>query len=223
MESYDTTGPAKPGAGIHIEGFPNAVAVIGLTGPKPTRLSQLSLHFDDLLFAKSCLDALAHTTDEPMKSALWFTAINTVVKCFSKSKSRFSLSKKHVLHGEPAVAIEAFDFFHAMRNKHYAHDENAYLQSLPAAIINEKDDPDKIAKIVTLSFRADILGQENFNNLNLLVEASLKWVTEQYDAICVQLTEQLEQIDHATLLAYPHVEYAKPTLDDTAKSRNHRT
>ena len=44
---------SKTGSGLYIEGFPDAVKVITITGPDAKRVADLSLHKEDLEFADS--------------------------------------------------------------------------------------------------------------------------------------------------------------------------
>jgi hypothetical protein len=46
MESYPVSQTAT---GLHIDGFPNAVRVVRISGPKVKRLADLALHVSDLL------------------------------------------------------------------------------------------------------------------------------------------------------------------------------
>ncbi len=50
MEHFEIT---KTPEGFHIEGFPNAVKVLRIDGPKAQRLADLALHKADLDFAGS--------------------------------------------------------------------------------------------------------------------------------------------------------------------------
>lgn len=213
MEYLTISKLGGPGSGFHVEGFPGAVKVATLRGPKARRLAHLALHLNDLLSAERCLTALAKGQVEPVRSALWFTAVVEYMKCFGKSQARFSLVSDVMYAGNP-LATDAFAFFKAMRHKHYVHDENAFGQALPGAVINGPQCPHKIAKIVTLAARGDIVSQENFTNLSLLVERAQEWVTCQYDELCDSITADLECLSHDELLALADVEYQKPVLDD---------
>jgi len=55
MEHFEIT---KTNEGFHIEGFPEAVKVLGIKGPNARRLANLTLHKADLEFSLSCLDGI---------------------------------------------------------------------------------------------------------------------------------------------------------------------
>ena len=112
MEHFSITKTAE---GFHIEGFPDAVKVLRLTGPKSQRLADLALHRADLDFALECLEAINHQPEEPylMRQALWRSAVVHFMKCFGRSESRFSLDAKNVYKGD-ADASDPFEFFESL-------------------------------------------------------------------------------------------------------------
>ena len=61
---------------IHIEGFPDAVKVIRIDGPKSKRLAALSLHNTDLVIAAKCLEMINQISDSQpfLKQMLWLAA-----------------------------------------------------------------------------------------------------------------------------------------------------
>jgi len=56
---------SKTEAGLHIEGFPDAVKVVVIDGREAKRLADLALHKDDLEFADACLDAIDQAPADP--------------------------------------------------------------------------------------------------------------------------------------------------------------
>lgn len=218
MEHLTLSKPGGPGSGFHVEGFPEAVKVAALTGAKAKRIAHLVLHLGDLSFAEACLGTLATGHVEPTRSALWNAAVIHYMKCFGRSEARFQLHPGAIYRGN-AVALEAFKFFKDMRNKHFVHDENAFSQALPGAIINGPKSSYKIAKIVTFAARADILGQENFTNLRLLIEGAKAWVIREHDNLCHLVTKELEDKSHQELLALPDMAYSKPEIEDANITR----
>jgi hypothetical protein len=209
--------------GFHIEGFPDAIKVIKVTGPQAQRLSDLALHRSDLDFADECLNSInamsGHPSSEFLQQALWRTAIIHFAKCFGQSSSRGQLNYDNIYKGEPPAARAAFDFFKALRDKHVAHDENALAQSLPGALLNKGDKPYKIEKIVTLSVVVRSLDQEAYSNLKLLIEKARCSIEGQYSKLCEQLTEQLEAEDYSNLLAREELAYTAPTIDEINRPR----
>jgi len=208
-------------AGLHIEGFPDAVKVIQLKGPHAQRLSDLALHKSDLDVADACLDSLNAVPDESrvVRNALWESAIVHFSKCFGGSKARFQLSAEKIYKGEPPEAMIAFNYFKSLRNKHVVHDENAYAQSIPGAVLNKGDKKYKIEKIITLNTVANTLEQSNFNNLKLLIVKTRTWIDSEFDNLCDTLTRELEEESYEALLAREPVICRVPTVDEIGKKR----
>lgn len=217
MEYFSIT---KTADGFHIEGFPNAIKVVRVTGPKSQRLADLALHKADLDFALESLAAINQAPEEPyvLRQALWRSAIVHFIKCFGQSESRFSLDAKKVYKGDPGAA-EPFAFFESLRNKHLVHDENSFAQCLPGAVLNKPGMDHKVAKIVCLSVIGDTLSQDNYNNLHLLATRAQEWVVAQFDQLRDVLTSELEPKSHDELLAMDAITYKRPEADDVHKSR----
>lgn len=218
MENIRISKSGGPGSGFHIEGFPEAVKVAALKGARARRISHLVLHLGDLSFAEACLQILAKGQVEPTRTALWSAALIHYMKCFGQSKTRFRLDPSRVYPGN-ALALENCAFSNAMRNKHVVHDENAFLQALPGAIINGPRSSHKVAKIVTFAARADILGQDSFTNLRLLIEGAKAWVVAEHDDLCERVTKDLEGMAHQDLLALSDMAYSKPEVEDASRER----
>lgn len=217
MEHFAIT---KIGNTFQIEGFPDAVKVLKITGPKSQRLADLALHKDDLGFTLECLEALNHTPAEPyvLREALWQAAIIRYIKCFGKNESRFSLDSKTIYKANTG-ALEAFKYFDSLRNKHLAHDENSYAQCLPGAVLNKKDINPKVAKIICLSTEGITLGLENYQNLHQLAALARAWVIAQFDELCNILISELEPKAYDELLAMEGITYTPPAADDVHKAR----
>jgi len=217
MEHFSIT---KTEQGFHIEGFPDAVKVLRITGPKSRRLADLALHKADLDFALECLTAINQVPDEPyvLRQALWRSAIVHFIKCFGQSELRFSLDPKKVYKGD-AGAFEPYGYFENLRNKHLIHDDNSYAQCLPGAVLNKKGMDHKIAKIVCLSVIGDTLSQDNYSNLHLLVTRAREWVVAQFDELCDVLTAELEPKSYDELFGLDGITYAAPGADDVHRSR----
>jgi hypothetical protein len=216
MKHISIGQPGGPGTNLQFEGFPDAVKVVALTDPCASRVAHLVLHITDLRFAEECLTALAGGQAEPMRRSLWESAVVNYFKCFGSSAARFQLNAAKI-YGSNPLALENFHFFKSMRDKHFVHDENGYLQGRPGAVINGPQSAFKIAKIVTFTARADIVGQANFTNFQLLVQDAKAWAVRAHDELCDGLTVELEQRSREFLMAMPELQYRTPTLDDAAK------
>jgi hypothetical protein len=219
MEHFEIT---KTPEGLHVEGFPDAVKVLRIDGPKAQRLSDLGLHKADLDFALDCLEEINKVAEESyvLRQALWRSAVVHYIKCFGDNKSRFSLVPQTV-YKDDTGAMEPYKYFDSLRNKHLVHDANSYAQCLPGAVLNKKDLSHKIAKIVCMNVISETLAKENYNNLHLLVTRAREWVVEQFDQLCNALTAELETEPYETLLGRQGITYTFPGVDEIHKPRIH--
>lgn len=211
---------SKIESGLRIEGFPDAVKVVKISGQEAKRLADLSLHKADLEFADACLEAINQTAENPavVREALWRSAIVHFMKCFG-SGARFQLSAARIYKGEPSEALMAFEYFKDLRNKHFVHDENSYAQSIPGAVLNNGTKSYKIDKIVCFAAIGATLEQGNYGNLKLLIEKARAWVISEFDFLCERLTATLEQEDYEDLLARDAITYRVPTVEEISCNR----
>ena len=211
---------SKTEPGLHIEGFPDAVKVVAITGPDAKRVADLSLHKVDLDFADACLDAINQVPENPLvaREALWRSAIVHFMKCFGPS-ARFQLSAAKIYKGETPGAKKAFEYFEYLRNKHFVHDENSDAQSIPGAVLNNGAKSYKIEKIVCFAAFGATLEQGNYGNLKLLIEKARAWVVTEFDSLCERLTGALEQESYEDLLARDAITYRVPTVDELSNAR----
>ncbi len=205
---------------FHVEGFPDAAKVIRLDGHKAKRLADLALHRSDLAFAMACLEGINQIPAEQpvLREGLWRSAIVHLMKCYGRSDSRFSLDVKRVLNSD-LDGKEVFKFFHNLRDKHLVHDSNAYAQCLPGAILNKEGMDHKIAKIICMSFHSQTLDQSAFGNLHLLITRSMEWVVQEFDALCENLTRELESVPYQDLVKRDSVTYSPPKPEEIDKRR----
>jgi len=218
MEQFAIT---KRNGSLHVEGFPDAVRLIKLEDKKAQRISALLLHRHDLEFADECLDAINSAPAEPplVRSALWRCAIIHYAKCFGQSAARFPLAFEKIYKGEAPETKLAFDYFKNLRDKHMVHDENAYSQSIPAAVLNGGNKTYKIEKIVSLAIHGETLEQANYANLKLLIQWALKWVASEFDTCCELVTKELEAVPYEKLLKREEVTVRVPTVEEISVNR----
>lgn len=211
---------SKTEAGLHIEGFPDAVKVVTINGPEAKWLADLSLHKEDLEFADACLDAINQTPESPIvaREALWRSAIVHFMKCFGNG-ARFQLSAEKIYRGETKEALMAFEYFKGLRNKHVVHDENSYAQSIPGALLNNGTKDYKIEKIVCFAAFGATLEHGNYGNLKLLIEKARTWVISEFDSLCERLTAVLEKESYDKLLSREAITYRVPTVEDISRTR----
>jgi hypothetical protein len=197
---------------IHLEGYPNAVKVLALKGKQAKRLSDLVLHNADVDFGLQCLDALAALSEDQwvIKQALWRSAVIYAMKGYGDSGARFQLSSHKVLKGEPPEAMEVFNYFKSLRNKHFIHDENSYTQCPPGAILNPDGMSPKIVDIVCPITTAVTLVPDNVNNLRMLLSKTKEVVIQEFMELCNSFKDSLEAMPYESLYKMEPPTYKTP-------------
>lgn len=215
---------SRTDSGLHIDGFPDAVRVIALSGDAANEIADLALHQRDLTIASAALQSLNSSLIATIiQEALWTAALVHYFKCFS-SGSRNRLSMEKVYAAAPPEALEAFRYLKALRDKHLVHDVNGFSQVTAGAVIAAPGKGYKIEKIVSVTSHA-VSHDVNFGNCSLLIEDALKWVKSRYDQLCDGLTPELEGRSYEDLLASPSLsmESPQPTNEITKpRSRGRR-
>ena len=206
--------------GIHLTGYPDAVKVLKLTGPKARQLAALALHRSDLELALNILESINSFPPDmrAVRQGLWVSAIVQYFKCFGHSKARIKLEPNKIFKGDPQ-GVEVHYFNKAIRDKHITHDENAMMQSLPGAILNAPHLIRKIERVVCLSAEAETLDQQSNNNLHNLISKSLAYVIDKIDSLSDQIAEELEGQPYECLLEMDEVTLLLPSADKFHKPR----
>lgn len=202
---------------INIEGIPDAVKLIKLTCKKSQSLADFALHNHDMKFAAQYLNQVVNSNNL-VKKALWRSAINLYVKCFRPSKARGQLDSKIILRGNQD-ALRAHNYFYKLRNKHIEHDENNYAQCIVMAALNDGSKNYKVEKIVCSINIALVLNQANFDNLNLLIKDTLKYIQFEFDKLAKIITDNLENKSYEELNKQESIIYKVPTAEEVEYDR----
>jgi hypothetical protein len=206
------------GTEIKVDGLPDAIKVVQVTGKHYRQISHLVLHKSDLEFALGCLAELNNVEKPVVRDALWNSAIVAFIKCFSGNSARIRLNETKIYANEP-IGKHVFEYFKNLRNKHVVHDENSYTQCVPCAAINGGNKAYKVEKILAMSAHVETLEQPNYANLHLLVTAALAWVTRQFDELCDAVTTELEAEPYDALISRPAASFKMADVRDIHKRR----
>ncbi len=206
--------------GFKLLGFPNAEKVIALEGPDAQELADMALHKNDLDDSFKCLDCFVTQTKTSFEQSIfWKMSIIYFMKCFGKNNSRETKLDIIQILGGDSNGQEVFDYFKSLRNKNIAHDENAFSQCLPCAVINKQSLENKVAKIACLIFQAEVSSEGDVNNLRLLITKAQMFVQNRMDQLCKTLTDTLERVPHADLLRREAPVFRKPEVLDMGRKR----
>ncbi|MCW2672713.1 MAG: hypothetical protein JWP14_1302 [Frankiales bacterium] len=210
MESY---GISRGDMGLHIDGFPDAVAFVEIHGPKAKRLGHLALHLADLHLADSFAHRLLDDDhDDVLQTALWHAAIVHFCKCFGSSNGRGSLSSDKIFpSGDPR---DAYVYFDRLRDRHLVHDENDYSKALTGAVVGPSTQPYNVERVLALAVTGRTFERGVAQNLVNLIAIAVEYIEEQIESLSTLLTAELEAEGRDALLARSPVSLRVPTLDD---------
>jgi hypothetical protein len=158
---------------VHLDGFPDAVWLASTSVLLPRlsgQLADMALHQSDLRFALDCLTQIqAPSASEVVREALWQCAIVNYFKCFDEHSNARSTALKSRKVLDPGLPRQIHRNLLNLRNKYLAHDDNAWLQAKPAAVIAPRGKSYSIEKVTVTTFRSGTLDTGNFGNILLLV------------------------------------------------------
>ena len=96
----------------------------------------MTAHRLDLTFARRCLKLINETENDGIRQALWRSAATHYAKCFAQAKST---NERKPLHPDKVLergeARKIHRYFTSLRNKHFIHDVNAWLQVPAGAVV----------------------------------------------------------------------------------------
>jgi len=206
---------------LHIDGYPDAVALKQIGGQVVSELKMVTLHHSDLSFCQEALAEISRLDSEKQRlltDALWIASIARYFKCFGKSKSRTHLSSKEVLKGHVG-AEDVFSYFKALRDKHIIHDENPYSQAFVGVALNRRETRFKIADIISVAINAFTVDDDHFVQFSKLVGVTLAWVKDKRDELHNRLGKMYEQWNYEDLLGLPDIKYTAPTSKEVRIKR----
>lgn len=198
---------------LHIEGYPDAVALKRIDTPIARQLQSIALNQSDLMFCRDALKEITRLKRAESKVAvegLWIAAIARYFKCFGGNKSRSQLSAKAILKGYPG-ADTVFVYFQDLRDKHIVHDENSLTQAFVGVVVNDVGAPYKVADIISLAINAFTVDDAHLTQLIQLVDVTLSWVDAKRDELHHKLGHEYEQWSRQELLALPDIQFTAPT------------
>jgi len=211
----------KEGGRLHIEDYPDAVALKRIDDPAARQLQAMTLHHADLSFCQQALAEVARldrSQQTLLAEGLWIAAIARFFKCFGKNKARTQLSAKKILR-DFVGAGAVFAYFEALRNKHIIHDENPYSQAFTGVALNAREAEYKVADIIAMAFNAFTVDDDHLVQFRQLVDVTLLWVAAEREELHNLLGKAYEQTLYDELLALPDITFTVPGSKQVDKHR----
>lgn len=161
---------------IHIDGYPEAAALVKFPPPLGKRLADLRLHEHDLAIAEQAMQhygALRDVSPEAAE-AIWTAALVKFYSCFGRNSVSRPLSKD-MYKGQPN-ALEAFEHLKEIRNRCVVHNENALTYTTTGIVL---DVTGGVVDVLSLGARAVIQHEATSQNLYELIAHAQKAVAAQ--------------------------------------------
>lgn len=208
---------------LRIENYPTAAHVGVASGELAEELRDLYLARSDLQATHQWLVIMASlptTTKsfDDIHEALWIASITTYFKCFAQGVRKTKLKKEDIYVDRPE-AIELFDYFLDLRNRHLAHDVNAFIQCAVGVVVNPDGNPQKIADAIAIPFRVVTARPDFLSKFLLLVATTQDWVDKRVSELFKLVCDEYTKLPHAELLALPALKTTIPSPADVGKRR----
>jgi len=198
---------------IHIDDYPDAIALKRVDTPIARQLQAITLHQFDLSFCREALAEIARldrTKNVLIVEGLWVSVIARYFKCFGSNQSRSQLSAKKILKSHPG-AEAVFSYYQDLRDKHIIHDENPFTQAFTGVAVNGTEAQYKVADVISLAFNAFTVDDTHLVQLTQLVDVTLAWINRKRDELHDMLGREYEKWSHQDLLTLPDIQFIAPS------------
>lgn len=166
-----------------------------LSGYEANRLSDLSIHLQDLSLAAACIKGLeelgANNRDNLQTALLQAAAIN-FLKCFSDS-AKFKLSAEEIFSSESLKDYEQFLFIHSKFAKHLVHDESSYKIFETLAVLEDNGETLKVDKIYSRPRTKESTDGPERAGLKRLIALASEWIEIEKEILLGTITIRLEK------------------------------
>jgi len=167
---------------------------VTLTGYEADRISDISLHLDDLTFGLQCLEEMENISPERevSKNALWRCAVIHFLKCFN-STAKFKLSPETIFYNDAVKNDENFLFFKSLFSKYLLHDEKSFKQYKTNVILKDNGESLAVGKIQSYAVSEHRFTEKNFKNLKHLIQTTKDWVEVEREILLKTMTIRIEK------------------------------
>lgn len=206
------TGIRLEGNSMHIDGYPDAVAVVRLSTKIAKRLADLRYHEGHLGFCEATMQQAGYENPERplLHEAAILGIVLTFFSCFNDSKYVRPLSPKRVFARMPE-AHEAFKYWQALRDKHFVHQQGTMAENITAIVLGQNAE---VHDILSMKFAAHITSDnEHLQLLYNLINHSLKHVQEEIASALPKVFDEARSMQPHERAALEPLQITAPTTD----------
>lgn len=195
---------------VEFTGMRGAVKVVRPRCAGVQEFGELALHKNDLEIAIECLNRSGQIDDLFLRHALWCSAVVHYGKCLKSMTSRGFLRSVDVFASEPGL-LASHETFIALRDKHFAHDDNKFLDVAPCAFLAADGEPRKVVHVGCGVARRLTAPDDHMDSAKSTVEHVLTFVSERIEALRTAIAQRLEDMSYEEISSWdaPQVQIAE--------------
>lgn len=194
----------------------DAVRYVKFTNRSSKRLASMALHQHDLRECKSLLDKIEKNsiTDIDILQAIFTDVLIDFMRCFEKKGARDALDNNKVFQNKDVR--EVFEYFHLLRNKFVAHDENTLRDAVAGIVIDKNSNRAIDTVLIMYSMRHDLNHVSNFVKL---IDLAIEYVKVEILAVHEAVLDQVNLLSPQKRAALQSVEFMNepPSVSATRK------
>jgi hypothetical protein len=213
------TGSRMENGLLHIDGYPTAERLAEMPAPLGKRIADLRLHQSDLVFCEEAMQELAKVVPAvgTVARALLIAVLTKFFSCFGRNEASEPLQPGRIFKGE-AGAMEVFNYFKALRNKHIVHNESVMTYTRTAVVLGHGS---AIQDIMSLQFFPELMDEAHPQQLYELVAYTLKAVAKEIEDARAAGFAKLRAMTAEQRAALPDLPpYIAPTAADAWRVRS---
>jgi hypothetical protein len=172
----------------------NQKKIARLSGYEAIRLSDLSIHLQDLSLAAACIDALESLGDydSVLQTALLRSAAINFLKCFSES-AKFKLSAEEIFSSGSLKDYEQYLFIQCKYAKHIMHDDSSHKTFETLAVLNDDGEGLTVDRIFSRPRSKDRFEASESGGLKRLITLASEWIEIEREILLGTITIRLEK------------------------------
>ncbi len=173
----------------------NQKKIARLSGYEANRLSDLSIHLQDLSLAAACIDGLeqlGNNDGDDLQTALLRAAAINFLKCFSDT-AKFKLSAEEIFSSGSLKDYEQFLFIQSKYAKYLLHDESSYKTFETLAVLEDNGDSLTVDRIYSRPRSKDRFDGPESAGLKRLITLASEWIEIEKEILLGTITIRLEK------------------------------
>lgn len=225
MNDY-IVGWEKDGSGLVVIGaFGHNFKVIEIprTDPDRKKFIDMFLHKADISIGSSYLNWISSDNNVAINESLFIAALNSLMKCFKRSKSREKLDSAKIFSSNTEL-FELFKRYEIMRDKHYVHDENGMFQPMAIFFFSQNSSSVRFDNPSVIWNRTKFDYIEEKEKLTSVMEHIMQYLEKEIDHIGSYIIQRCAKLSLAELKQLEVYDIARASISaprDTNRGKSY--